>query len=133
MPGRSIAAALAAGPEFAIGKAAREVNVGPGADDDALIAAGLCAAAASAHALEVLQGAPLEEVVPAADIKVDHDHRDRAPFECVVTDPRAVPSLLTLCMGCTLCTASVSHVAWDVDSSALRPGWCPAWRYTRRP
>jgi hypothetical protein len=43
--------------------------VGPGADDDALMGARLFAAAVSAHVLEVLQGAPLEEVVPAADIE----------------------------------------------------------------
>jgi hypothetical protein len=27
----------------------------------------------------------------------------------------AVPSLLTLYMACTPCTASTSHVAWDID------------------
>src|SRR5215216_3137000 len=34
----------------------------------------------------------------------------------------AVPSLLTLYMACTPCTASTSHAPWDVDSPG--PGGC---------
>ena len=54
--------------ELAVGEAAGEVGVGPRADDDALMGAGWFAAA-SPHVLEVLQSAPLEDVVPAADVE----------------------------------------------------------------
>jgi hypothetical protein len=44
----------------------------------------------------------------------------RSPETSVVDQSRqAVPSFLTLCMACTPCTASTSHLAWDVDIEGI--------------
>jgi hypothetical protein len=37
--------------------------------------------------------------------------------------PRAVPSLLTLYVACTPCTAGTSHAAWVIEQQRDRPGW----------